>query len=226
MKKYLPLCLFILSSSANANLINSYDFTTNLSDTLNNGLNLTASGGEINAGRYSFTDNQGLRLASALPGTTDYAIEIKMQINGNTNNYNKIIDFQDLVSDRGLYINNGLIKFYSAGPANTGAISIDTDFTVGLARAGDSIDVYLNNTLLFSAVDNNQAVSAANILNFFEDDNATGQRESFTGSVDFIRIHDDASTFSAVPVPAAVWLFGSSLLGIAGMRKVTSKTSA
>jgi hypothetical protein len=73
------------------------------------------------------------------------------------------------------------------------------------------VEVFLNGNSLFTESDlSGQAVSAANVLNFFEDDDgATSQRESFTGSVDFIRIHDDTGTFGDVPnvpLPAALWL--------------------
>ena len=70
--------------------------------------------------------------------------------------------------------------------------------------------------LLLSTISdpNNQAVSTANILNFFEDDLDTGQSEAFNGSVDFIRIHNDSSTFSTVPEPSTIVLIGLSILGL------------
>jgi len=225
MKKYLCFSLVLLSSTANASLINSYDFNDTLSDTMGNGVDLVASGGNISSGRYNFTDNQGLKLTSALPSTSDYAIEIKFQINQDTSGYNKVIDFQNLASDVGLYIFSGAVDFYTAGPT-AGSISIDTDYTLGLARSDGSITVFLDNNELFSTSDSNQAVSASNILNFFEDDSHTGQREAFTGSVDFIRIHNDSSSFgeipNPVPVPAAMWLFASGFAGLWGMRKRSS----
>lgn len=216
------ICLAAVSTNTQAALVNSYDFNNSLTDTLGNGLDLIASGGVVSGGRYGFSVNQGLRLVSALPSTTDYGIEIKMQINDSTGGFNKVIDFQDLASDIGLYIQSGGVDFFTVGPV-AGSVLLDVDFTLGLARSGSTIEVFLDNVLLFSVADSNQAVSAANILNFFEDDNNTGQIEAFAGSVDFIRIHDDASTFgatpSAVPVPAAFWLFGSGLLGLVGLAR-------
>lgn len=226
MKKFLLFGLFLLAPLANATLINSYDFNGDLSDTLGNGNDLVSSGGSVSSGRYFFSNNQGLRLTSALPSTTEYGIEIKFKISDTLLGYNKIIDFQDLASDIGLYALNSNIKFYTASPS-VGSILLDTDFTLGFTRsAAGIIEGFINNVSIFSVADSNQAVSAANILNFFEDDFHTGQGESFTGSVDFIRIHNNSSTFGnapTIPEPTTVLLLGSGLIGFMGMRKKSSK---
>ncbi len=98
-------------------------------------------------------------------------------------------------------------------------IDVNTEMTLGLARAADGLaSVFVDGELLFTFLDpSDQAVSASNILNFFVDDNDSSQRESFAGSVDFIRIHDDATTFGATPSinpePSAIIIW--SLLGVA-----------
>lgn len=228
MKKYLILLGLFTSLSANAALLKSYDFDGGLTDTLSNGSDLIASGGTVTGGRYDFTDNQGLKLTSALANTSDYAIEIKMQVNDSVGGFNKVIDFSELASDTGLYILSGKLNFFGAG-GNVGSLTLNTDFTVGLARSGGNLELFLNGTSLWSGADSTgHGISASNILNFFEDDNATNQNESFAGSVDFIRIHDDASTFgsviappNAVPVPAALFMFAPALLGFLGLRRKT-----
>jgi hypothetical protein len=205
----------LMTSLAQAALLNSYDFDGGLADTLGNGLDLVASGGTVADGRYSFTINQGLRLESALPSTANYAIEIRLTVDDSVSGFNKLIDLQDLGSDNGLYVYNGDLRFYNYSN-QAGSVVVGAETTVGLARFGSTLEVYQDGSPLFAVNDTQgHGISAANVLNFFEDDTATSQGEAFAGSVDFIRIHDDASTFGTtpVPLPAAVWLFGSALFG-------------
>jgi len=215
--------LTTFSISANAALIKSYDFNGDLSDTLGNGVDLIASGGSVSGSRYNFLANQGLKLNSALQNTSNYGIEMKLQMTDNLSGYNKLIDFQNLTSDYGLYIQSGAVNFYTSGPT-AGSVSLGADFTIGFAVGAGSMSVFLDNALLFN-VASSQAIPALNILNFFEDDFATGQNESFAGSVDFIRIHDDSSTFGAAPItgnvpePGTLFLLASGLFGISLRRR-------
>ena len=215
LNRLLPVAALLAASfvatvpSAQAALLKSYDFDGDLTDTLGNGLAMTANpGGVLAGGRYLF------------------AVEMRFQVNDSTAGFNKLIDFQDLASDIGLYIFGGRIDFFTAGPLGSDAIALDSDVTVGLARAAGSISVFLNGVLQFSAVDGGEAVSGSNILNFFEDDTFTGQSEAFVGSVDWIRIHDDATTFgtapaAGVPEPLTLVLTGLGLAftGFASRRR-------
>jgi len=219
------LLLLGTTGSANAALLKSYDFDSGLSDTLGAGVDLTASGGTVSGGRYTFGGNQGLRLTSALASTSDYGIEIKMKMDAGSSGFSKLVDFQDLASDLGLYVLNGTIDFYTVGPTG-GSVPVETEVTIGLERKAGVISVFLNGGLVITGADGGgQGVPAGNILNFFEDDYSTGQRESFAGSADFIRIHDDASTFgtvpSPIPVPTSLPLLagGLGLFGLIGARR-------
>lgn len=79
---------------ANAGLINSYDFNGDFSDTLGNGNDLTSFGGTVGVGSYSFADNQGFRLTSALTNTSDYAIEMNIQNNDDLLVYKNLLIFR------------------------------------------------------------------------------------------------------------------------------------
>lgn len=232
MKKLTLLFLsLVFAGSVNAALVKSYDFNGNYGDTMNNGVNLVASGGSLTAnnGFYTFAANQGLKLDSALTDTSNYAVEMRLRFDDSISSWNKLIDFRSLSSDNGLYILNGSINYYISGSNNLGgSISTGEFFTLAFVRSGSTISTFLNNTALGTFNDaNNDAVAPNNILNFFVDDNRTGQREAFAGTVDFIRIHDDGSTFGSqptpptqdVPEPESLLLMALGIIGLGFARK-------
>lgn len=218
-------CLMMVCGTANAGLIKSYDFNGGYSDTLGNGVDLVASGGSISSGIYNFSDNQGLELSSALANTSDYAIEMRLRVNDNLSSWNKLIDFSGLVSDNGMYLLNGGFDFYVSGSHILGGpVTLGEYFNLAFVRSAGIVTAYFNGVALTPFNDSsNQAVSISNTLNFFEDDLATSQRESFDGSVDFIRIHDDATTFgtqptASVPEPSTLAIFALGIMGLASRR--------
>ena len=223
------LMMAVMASAANAAFVNSYDFDTDLSDTLGNGNDLTSSGGTVSGGRYSFSENEGLELTSALLDTSNYGIEMKLRSDDSVSGWNKLIDFEQLSSDSGLYVFEGDLFFWYLPSANSPMISIGTDFIVGLERKAGIISVFLDGALRYTAIDTlGEAVSSSNILNFLVDDTAiTG--EAFAGSVDWIRIHEDSSTFgqapSAVPEPASLAMWGLGAIGMMFARRKRQQTN-
>jgi hypothetical protein len=223
-------CLMMASGIANAGLLKSYDFNGSYSDTLGNGVDLVASGGSIVGGIYNFTDNQGLKLASALTNTSNYAVEMRLSVNDNLSGWSKLIDFQELSTDNGFYLLGNNFNFYVSGSNPLGGPVISNEFfDLAFVRSAGIITTYFNGVALTTFNDSsNQAVSSNNVLNFFEDDNATGQNESFIGAVDYIRIHDDASTFgnqptASVPEPSTLAIFALGIIGLAS-RKFKKKS--
>lgn len=221
-------CSAVLVSPAEAGFVKSYDFNGNLSDTLGNGLDLISGGGTVSGGRYHFGLNEGLTLNSAVTDTSNYAIEFRLRLDDNVAGYKKLVDFQELNSDDGLYVFEGSLIVYPESSTG-GLLSAGIDYTVGLERSADVVRVFLDGSEVFQFTDSSSyTVSASNILNFFMDDIVTSQFESFAGSVDFIRIHDDASTFgqspAAVPEPFSAAVWGTGLVaGVIARRRSRSK---
>ena len=104
--------LLWLGASAQGAILKSYDFSTGLGDTLANGNDLTASGGTVAAGLYTFGPNQGLRLTDALPSTTDFAIEMRLRFDDGVAGWAKLLDFQDRTIEDGLYLWADQLIFY------------------------------------------------------------------------------------------------------------------
>ena len=215
---YLAVLAVLLSPMAHADLIKSYDFTSDLTDTLGNGLDLIASGGVLGGGRYTFGANQGLRLNDALPDPNDYTIEIKFQMLTFAPFWKKLLDYQNLGSDMGLYVASDRLQFYNTTGAGPTPIALNTDIIARVTRDGDTNQVqgFIDDVLQWSFNDaGNFAIPGGNILNFFEDDFVTGQGETMVGSVDWIRI---SSTVS-VPEPGTLALLGIGLAGIGFTRR-------
>lgn len=214
------IILLAEASVADAALVKSYDFDGTLADTLGNGADLQSLGGTLADGRYSFGANQGLRLTDALPDTETWANELGFRLNAgeDVGGYNKLIDFADRSLDQGFYTYSGQFNFYNLG-LNAGSVVAGQDLVVGLVRSAGKLSIFLDKVAVAEVADNGAlGVPPANVLNFFIDDARTAG-ESFAGLVDFIRIHDDASSFgeapdlqpAPVPLPATLPLLAGCL---------------
>ena len=213
------------TSLSASTLVHTFLFNNSLADGTG-AATMTSNGGSLNATQYLFGANQGLTLTGATNSLSDYSIEMEFSLT-TVSGFNKILDFQNLTSDRGLYVNGGLI-FFDLGSGGT--ILANTPVRVVLTREGASNTLvgYVNGTQAFSVADPLGRAIFTGPFQFFRDDN--GGTEASAGSVDLIRIYDGALTAtevgnltspgsggggSAVPEPATVTLTGLALAAVA-----------
>ena len=228
MKQLILISICLIHTAGNAAVLkHSYLFDNGFTDSTGS-LAIVGNGGTVNSGRYDFAPNQGLTLTGGLDNTSDYSIEITMAYDSLNPRWNKLIDFQNLASDFGVYFDFGQVQFFPDSTNGSDSIQANTDFNFVLTRDSSETKGYLNGVLQWTILSSASSVPSANILTFVTDDTVTpGSTEAQSGLIDFIRIYDGALTASevdnltspsAVPVPGAVWFFLSGLVGLFCMR--------
>jgi hypothetical protein len=214
---------------AKAAVVANYQFQNTLSSTIPTAPDLvpfvlgsysSASIGGTPTTVYNF-GKQRLSLNTTGLISDNYTIAALLQFNAITG-YRKIFDLKNLTSDNGLYTNNGQLNFYSenlGGPT----VGSGTFFEVVLTRDSSTalVTAYFDGTPVFSFSDSSSlgVISAANLLNIFQDDAPTGGSESSSGSVAGLRIFDNVLTDAEVAaldllrtpsaVPGPLPLFGA-----------------
>jgi hypothetical protein len=221
---------FLVSSSiaispAGANLIHDYEFATDLSDSVSGGTALSLSSdaggtGSVTAGFYNFTPGGGLVLSSQLPGSV-YTIDMRVSLD-TISGYRKLVSFNDISSDLGLYNFNGLLDLFDKASSLTNTdIAANTFADVRISRNGtDDVTGFVNGVQKFSYHDTGNLYTAATALYFLRDDTDQNSEQS-AGSADFIRIYDTAAPTTgggggAVPEPTT-WMLMISGFGLVGV---------
>ncbi len=215
---------------AKAAVVANYQFQNTLSSTIPTASDLVpfvlGSYSSVSIGGtpttvYNFGTQQGLSLNATGLISNNYTIAALLQFNDITG-YRKIFDFKNLTSDTGLYTYNGQLVFYnqtSGGPT----VGPGTFFEVVLTRDSSTalMTAYFDGTPVFSFSDYSSlgVISAANLLNIFQDDAPTGGFESSSGSVAGLRIFNNVLTDAEVAaldllrtpsaVPGPLPLFGA-----------------
>lgn len=188
----------------------------------NGGSSLSPDGGTLSASGYTFGPNQGLTLSNAI-NPTNYSIDMTFSLT-DLGGYRKLVDFKNLTSDNGLYLLNGSLNFFpiATGPA---VVAPNQSVEVLLTRDGATglVTGSLNGVQQFSFMDSNNIAtfdSPNNVIHFFEDDNATGQREASGGTVTRITINPPAVPEASTTVSLGLLLaLGLGGVVVAGKRK-------
>ena len=224
-----------LSGAAQAaTLTHDYELNGSYADALG-GPSLVAEGGTLTATDYTFSNNQGLNLTNGV-SATDYSIEVNFQF-ANVNGYRKIVDYQNLASDAGLYIKDSSLEFYNKGSVTPTTITANTPLDVIVTRDGatGTVATYFNGVQQQTFDDSTSGIGIFStpgaLAKFFHDDTHTGGGESSAGSVDYIHVFDGALTsreasdlytngigpISAVPEPSQYAVFGVFVFALSGL---------
>jgi hypothetical protein len=193
---------------ARAGLIHDYELMNTFTDSLHpSSARLVPAGGTLGSTGYTFGPNQGLSVESVIGDGGNYTIDLSFSFH-DLSGYRKILDFNNLRTDNGLYVLNSSLDLFGPGDLGVGpagAFSPDQLVRVDLTRDGTTqlVTGYVDGVSQFSFIDSGSAAvfGAPNlILQFFKDDTSTGGNQASAGFVNQIRIYD--SPLSAAEVAA------------------------
>ena len=190
----LILLLLVLAPhvASSATLLREYRLDGTFADQLG-GPSLVSTGGVLGALGYDFAAGHGLSVAGALANTGHYAIEMFFSLE-ETNDYRKLIDFQNLTSDVGLYNLDGVLNFYDYSLAATQSLAPGRLIHLVVCRNGTNLlfTTYVDGVLQNSIIDDSSSAvfSGTNgIIHFLRDDAVTGV-ENPRGYLEYIRIYN------------------------------------
>jgi len=166
---------------------------------------------------YNFGQQLGLSLNTTGLISDNYTIAALFQFD-DISSYRKVFDFKNLTSDNGLYIDNGQLNFYSESSGGP-LVNPGTFLEAVLTRDSSTnlVTAYFDGIPVFSFTDSSSlgVISAANLLNIFQDDATTSGGESSSGSVAGIQIFNTVLTDAEVanldlvtPVPGPLPMLG------------------
>ena len=231
----IPFFFVLVASPAEtvADIIHNYEFSGNLSDSIG-GVTLIPDGGTVTSSEYQFLANQGLALQSPR-ALKSYTLAMRFRFS-DVSDFRKAVDFKNLASDFGLYVNSASLDFYpdtGAGPG--GAFAANVFSVLALTRNDSTKNVigYVNGIKQWEFTDNGEVAvpvftSGVSTFQFFKDDVLTGGLEASAGAVDWIKVYDAplsmadiAGLSTSVPEPGVVMICGlvSGWLAVRGWRR-------
>jgi hypothetical protein len=199
MKRSMAMVVAVFATFGAASAVQAATYTYELNGNLNEangGPALTANGGTLDANGYIFGANQGLTLGS-LGVIDDYVLNVRFSFN-DTSGYRKIVNFNQLQTDVGLYNSSGALNFYPVSSGGSIPQGRFVDISIWRLAGGVNISVGGINVISFDDKDNLAVINGA--LNFFIDDNSGG--EAGSGRIDSISI--TSSKINSTPVPGPI----------------------
>lgn len=180
-------------SNGPAQLIHAYELNGDTTDEFGGPSIFLPEAAGLGSTGYSFGDSDGPSI-SGVVDPFEYSIEMFFSID-DTNGFRKLVDFNDLGSDEGLYNLNQHLSFF---PEVSGVNDV---FTAGelthlvVTRDGDTDEFtgYVNGVEEISFIDDlGLAVfdTPESVINFLVDDFPTEQSEDAGGFLDFVHIYD------------------------------------
>ncbi|MDA3868505.1 MAG: VPLPA-CTERM sorting domain-containing protein [Gammaproteobacteria bacterium] len=132
----------------------------------------------------------------------------------------------DLTLDTASYTGNGYETFYFTGDntlaITAGSFSFDQSMDSALNASiafNDGVMVDFNFGALFGINGAPEEFDSAGLYVLADRSVTIGNGNNKVTTDYLLAAHWEAATLTAVPVPAAVWLFGSGLLGLAGVAR-------
>jgi len=174
----------------------AYELEGDLADA-QGGPDLVSLGGAIQNNGYAFGPNQGLSSTGVL-AANEYSIELVFRLDDVTG-LAKVLDFAELGTDSGLYLDDGVITFVDAiTPQNVSGTGLPAESGINIhvvltrdAVSGE-VAVYVDGDERMRFVDASaQATFLTSNATFFRDDDVT-QTDAAAGFVHFVRMYDMA----------------------------------
>lgn len=191
-------------------------------------------------GNVTSSENAGLYLSTLgiLDNDDAYSIEMIFKFEENQSSWENIFGVSNRQSDNAFYVDpSNRLEVWPSGDGPDEFI-FDEYHHVTLTNDGaGQVTSYLDGIFQFDLTTASMDFSAYpqenpdRLIHFFADNVAAGGQNEFSdGRVALIRLYDlaltpkdvadlDENPFPAVPIPTAIWLFGSGLLGLIGVSK-------
>jgi hypothetical protein len=233
-------------STRAATLVADYEFNGNLSSSIAGAPDLVATDplgtNSFTGGVYNWTganepttDQGGLTFDSTgLLNPTNYTVALTFKFNERNDEWRRIIDVQNRMSDDGFYVDpsNNLDVFPVAG--STSAFSTGVFHTVTLTVDGTVVTAFLDgveqfHSLTTNVMDISNSDNPGNLINLFLDNTVGGgQGEWSSGSIDSAQFYNGIAPPMATPEPStwAMLLLGFAGLGFAGYRRTRQPRAA